>query len=157
MTDAHMIAWLEEVDARLPGWSSLRSQVLAELEDGLRCSTEEHERWGLPPGRASQAAVEEFGAPEVVARAFAPELAATLSRVVALGLLRSGPLLGLVWLWALVMSEPSRSRAYPAVVLSAAPLLPLAIVATLGAAGIVVLATDASARRRASPLSRPSR
>jgi hypothetical protein len=138
-------AYLADLRARLPGPPALRRGVLAEVADGLRCAAEDHEARGLVRRDAEQAAAAEFGSPAALARDLAPELLAARARRVALGLLRSGPVLGLVWLAVAATGVPSRTL--PAVVLAAAPLLPVAIAATVLAAIVVVVATRSPAPR----------
>jgi hypothetical protein len=81
---------------------------------------------GLGPVPATQATLAEFGDPDQVAHALAPELAAVHARWVALTLVRTGPLLGALWITALPaspLSTPPTAALWPlAVVVAAWPL-----------------------------------
>jgi hypothetical protein len=90
-------AYLAEVAARLPGPARARASIIAELRAGLLDATDAHHAAGLPPGRAAAAAISEFGDPRQLASAFRPGLAASQARQVALTLLATGPLIGLLW------------------------------------------------------------
>jgi hypothetical protein len=99
--------WLAAVAARLPGLSRTRRAVVMELRDGLHEALDAHRVRGLDPVPAAQASLVEFGDPGQIARAFAPELAAAHARRVALTLVRTGPLLGALWITALLASPLS--------------------------------------------------
>ena len=99
--------WLVAVAARLPGLARTRGAVVAELRDGLHEGLGAHQARGLGPVPAAQATLAEFGDPDQVAHAFAPELAAVHARWVALTLVRTGPLLGALWITALLASPLS--------------------------------------------------
>ena len=105
--DRLLEGWLAAVAARLPGPARSRQAVVTELRDGLHEGLDAHQARGLPPILAAQAALAEFGDPDQVAHAFAPELAAVHARRVALTLARTGPLLGALWVVALVASPLS--------------------------------------------------
>ena len=144
-------AWLRELDEQLVVWGARRRELLIELEDGLRCAAADHRGRGLAPREAEAAAAAEFGDPVVLARDLAPELAASLSRTIALRLAGSGPVLGAVWLLALATSAPTVGQAslpvrLAVVVLAAAPLLPAAIAGTVVATGLAVMATGPGGR-----------
>jgi hypothetical protein len=106
-------AYLGELASRLSGPVRARQAVLAELGDGLVDATQARLTGGASPAQAAAAAVSEFGDPATVAHAFAPELAATCARRTALALITTGPLVGSLWLAALVAGG--------AAVLAAAP------------------------------------
>jgi hypothetical protein len=104
---AHEIlgGWLGLVDAHLPGRTKARQAMLVELEDGLLAAFDAHRRRGLPPAAAARAAAAEFGDPRSVARALSVDLAAAQARRTVLAILPTGPLLGVLWLLALVASH----------------------------------------------------
>jgi hypothetical protein len=89
--------YLAALDGRLTGPRRVRAAVLAELEDGLLEAVEARTAAGLAETAARAAALAEFGEPATVAAAFQPGLAARQARATVMGLLRSGPLLGLCW------------------------------------------------------------
>jgi len=97
--------YLADLAARLPGPDRARQAVLAELDDGLVDATEVHLAAGLAPVAAARAAIAEFGDPPTLAAAFAPELAGAQARRSALTLVRTGPLVGGLWLVALAASQ----------------------------------------------------
>jgi hypothetical protein len=100
--------WLATVAAGLPGLARTRQAVMAELRDGLHEALGAHQARGLAAIPAAQATLAEFGDPDQVAHAFAPELAIADARRVALTLARTGPLLGALWVTALLASPLSK-------------------------------------------------
>jgi hypothetical protein len=90
--------YLAEVTARLPGPPRARAGIVAELRSGLLDATDAHRSAGRPPAEAALAAVREFGDPAEVAAGFRAELAASQARRVAVTLLATGPLVGLLWI-----------------------------------------------------------
>lgn len=97
--------YLREVAAFLRGPSRSRASVVAELRAGLLDAVDAYVSAGAGPLEAAAAATVECGEPCQVARAFGPGLAATQARRVALGLLASGPMVGLLWLVAALASH----------------------------------------------------
>jgi len=89
--------YLAEVTARLPGPARAQVGIVAELRSGLLDATDAHARTGLPPAEAALAAAREFGDPAQVAVGFGAEIAASQARRVAVTLLVTGPLVGLLW------------------------------------------------------------
>lgn len=90
--------YLAEVTARLPGPAKSHACLVAELRSGLLDAADSHQSAGLPPAAAIEAAIREFGDPDEVAKAFLPELVAGHARRLAIILLVTGPLVGLLWL-----------------------------------------------------------
>lgn len=97
--------YLAEVTARLPGSPRAHSGMMAELRSGLLDATDSHRSAGLPPAEAVQAAIREFGDPTQLADDFRPEVAASLARRVAVAVLATGPLVGLLWIATAVASH----------------------------------------------------
>jgi hypothetical protein len=98
-------SYLAEIAARLPGPANAHSGIVAELRSGLLDATDSHRSAGLPPAQAVEAAIREFGDPDLVAHGFLPEIAASHARRVATGLLATGPLVGLLWIATAVASH----------------------------------------------------
>jgi hypothetical protein len=90
-------SYLTEVAAGLPGPARTRAGIVAELRGGLLDAADMYRRAGLAPPADEQAAVAEFGLPAQVAAGFRPGIAATQARRVAITLLATGPLIGLLW------------------------------------------------------------
>ena len=90
-------AWLTDFTAGLCGPARARSEVVAELRDGLLEAVDTHRHAGLEPVDATRAALREFGEPAEIAAAFKPELAARQARRTALTLIGTGPLVGVLW------------------------------------------------------------
>ena len=90
--------YLAEVTARLPGPARAHADIVAELRSGLLDATDAHRSAGLPPAQAALAAIREFGDPAQVAVGFGAEIAASQARRVAITLLVTGPLVGLLWI-----------------------------------------------------------
>ena len=155
--------YLETLSGQLP-WP-----VVEELADGLEETCRRHLGLGLAPDAAAEAAVAEFGAPELIAAEFAR---AHPARRAARRLLAIGPLVGSCWAVALVTGRawtwpvPLAARIVPGVMLVAVVALlavaargiryrPVGRAGTAGCAGtaaldgfmiIGVLAADPAAR-----------
>jgi hypothetical protein len=97
--------YLAEVTARLPGSPRAHSGIVAELRSGLLDATDSHRSAGLPPAEAVRAAIREFGDPIQIADDFRTEVAASLARRVAVAVLATGPLVGLLWIATAVASH----------------------------------------------------
>ena len=78
---------------------------MAELRSGLLDATDAHRSAGLSPAKAALAAIREFGDPAQVAAGFGAEVAAGQARRVAVTLLATGPLVGLLWIVTAVASH----------------------------------------------------
>ena len=96
--DVPVDGYLAEVTARLPGPARARAGIVAELRSGLLDATDAHRSAGLPPAEAALAAIAEFGDPAQVSAGFRAEIAASQARRVAVSLLVTGPLVGLLWI-----------------------------------------------------------
>jgi hypothetical protein len=129
-----LATWLDQVGAALAGPARLRARIVAELDDGVHSAAEQHLTTGADPLDAARAAVAELGDPHTVAASFHGELTAHLARRTGTALVASGPLLGIVWLAALV---PPLWPPRPAELLGAHPLylvvLAVAVPAALAA------------------------
>ena len=77
----------------------LPAGIVDELAGGIDDACRAYLRQGLPPGLAAEAAVAEFGDPDVIAACFTRTSPA---RLAARRLLRIGPAVGLLWAIALV-------------------------------------------------------
>ena len=133
-------AYLREVGAALPGPARARRDILAELHSGLLDATDAHRRAGLPDGAAAAAAIAEFGDPRVVAGAFRPELTIRHARRVALTLVTTGPLIGLLWVGAAAASHMAIRHAPPWEWAGAPPGSPAAFPLALAAVLVAVWA-----------------
>ena len=103
--------YLAELTARLPGPPRARAGIVAELRSGLLDAADAHRSAGLPPAEADRAAIAEFGDPGQVAAGFRAEIAAGQARRVAVSLLVTGPLVGLLWIAAAAASHLSAGSA----------------------------------------------
>ena len=151
MTGAAAVdAYLREVAAGLPGPPGARRDILAELRAGLLDAVDAHRSAGLPPAAAAQAAIGEFGDPCQVAALFRPELAVRQARRLAVTLVATGPLIGLLWTAAALASHIAIRHAPPWHWAGAPPLSPGAFPVLAGAFLIAVcsaLATVAATGR----------
>jgi hypothetical protein len=139
--------YLAAVAGRLTGPPAARAAITDELRDGLLEALAAHRARGCTPQEATAAATAEFGDPGAVAAAFGPELAAVQARRVALGLLASGPLVGLSWLAAAAFTAlPPWRHQLPGPWL-ALPLVGLALLVAAPALGLTVAATGRLGRR----------
>jgi hypothetical protein len=139
--------YLADLAARLPGPTRARQAILAELDDGLSEATQAHLASGLPPAAAAQAAVAEFGDAPTLADAFTPELAGAQARRRALTLIRTGPLVGGLWVAALAASQVPPWRHGLTGVWVGLPLAGAAILAGVPALLLVLAATGRASRR----------
>lgn len=153
-------SYLSQVTAALPGPARARAGIIAELRGGLLDAADAHQRAGLAPPAAAQAAVAEFGHPAQVAAGFRPGLAATQARHVAAALLVTGPLIGLLWAAAARASHigvhdapPWQWAGTPPAAPIAFPLMAAVFLVTVWTALITLAATGRLTRW----LPRPSR
>jgi HAAS len=139
--------YLAAVAAQLPGPPSARAAVTDELRDGLLEALETHHAWGCSQAEATAAVIAEFGDPDMVAAAFGPELGAVQARRVAVGLLTTGPLVGLAWIAAVVVNALPPWRHQLIGTWLALPLIGLALAVAGPALGLTVAATGRLGRR----------
>jgi hypothetical protein len=135
--------YLAEVTARLPGPPRARAGIVAELRSGLLDAADAHRSAGVPPAEAALAAVREFGDPAEVAAGFGAELAASQARRVAVTLLATGPLVGLLWIATALASHLGplwQSTGPPPGLRVGMPLLAVAVGVT-GLAALLGIAT----------------
>ena len=104
--------YLAELTAQLPGPARARAGIMAELRSGLLDAADAYRSAGLPPAEAALAAVAEFGDPAQVAAGFRAEIAAGQARRVAVSLLVTGPLVGLLWIVTAAASHLSAGPAW---------------------------------------------
>lgn len=102
--DAGIEDYLSAVAAGVVGPPRWRSDVLAELRDGLSEAADAYRSTGASPGEAAARATAQFGAPSLVAAGFAAVGAANLARRVARLVLASGPVAALCWVAAMAAS-----------------------------------------------------
>ncbi len=135
--------YLAEVTARLPGPARARAGIVAELRSGLLDAADARQSAGLPPDRAAVAAITEFGDPARIAAGFRPEIAAGQARRVALTLLVTGPLVGLLWIAEALSSHAGAQSGPPWPWAAPAPglLLAVAVGVTAWAAMIGIAST----------------
>lgn len=152
-------AYLARLGAGLPS-SRAAGRVLAEVEDGLRSAAEDHVRRGVDPARAAGLAVEEFGDPGDLAADFAPVLATAQAHRDGLALLATGPVIGVVWLAAAVLTWPAAPvavgtglAAVGLVLVTVVPRTAYAVAAT-GRLGRHLHASPATAARAVSTTAR---
>jgi hypothetical protein len=136
--DRAIEAYLTEVGARMSGPPYARRDILAELRSGLLDAIDGHRVAGEPADAAAEAAITEFGDPRQVADAFRPHLAMKHARRVALTLIITGPLVGLLWIAAAVASHITIAHAAPWHWLGAPPLS-FAAFPVIGAALLVTV------------------
>ena len=125
-------AYLDEVAAALRGPRRRRERILTELRDGLEEAVAARTAGGQPADRAAVLAIAEFGSPDVVAAAFAGELATGFARRTLSAYVATGPLVGIWWL---LLLRPDPWRAGLAALLTAIPVVPLIAVGLVAAAG----------------------
>jgi hypothetical protein len=139
--------YLAAVAAQLTGPPAARVAVTDELRDGLLEALDTHQGHGCSQAEATAAAIAEFGDPATIAAAFGPELAAVQARRVALGLLVTGPLVGLTWITAAAVNALPPWRHQLTGPWLALPLVGLALAVAGPALGLTVAATGRIGRR----------
>jgi hypothetical protein len=132
VAEARLRAYLEAVAAALPGPRRHRGRILDELGDGLDRAAADRTAAGLGPAEAVDAAIDAFGTPDVVADAFAGELATASARRMLGWFVATGPLVGMWWL---LLLHPQPWQAGVVALLAAIPVIPLVAVALATAAG----------------------
>jgi hypothetical protein len=130
--------YLADVSARLPGPPRIRARIAAELRSGLLDAIDAHRSGGLPPADAVRAAISEFGDPAPVADGFTAEIAAGLARRVAIAVLVTGPLVGMLWIATAasghLLPHPSWAGLPSGIRVGVALVAVAAVVTVLGAA-----------------------
>jgi hypothetical protein len=139
--------YLAAVTAKLAVPAAARVAVTDELRDGLMEALETHQARGYTPQEATAAAIAEFGDPATVAAAFGPELGAVQARRVALGLLVTGPLVGLAWIAAVAVNALPLWRHELIGPWLALPLVGMALAVAGPALGLTVATTGRLSRR----------
>ncbi|GAA1817368.1 hypothetical protein [Agromyces neolithicus] len=144
-------SYLVAIDAEIPRWLRSRRAALSELADGLDDAITDYRTQGLSPQEAATRAVSDSGPPSIIADAFTDVLSAGHARRTALALLVTGPLIGVVWLNALVPGSP------PTMLL--AQILPLGpvILASVVTSVLTLLVTGPARLRPAWAPRRPQR
>ena len=153
MTGRPVDAYLRQVAASMRGPAHARTDILAELRSGLLDAADAHRSAGLSPGAAAVAAITEFGDPGQVADAFRPHLAMKQARRVALTLVITGPLVGLLWTVAALASHitirhapPWQWPGAPPLSIGVFPVVVTALIITVWSALATITATGRLAR-----------
>lgn len=125
-------AYLDEVAAGLRGPRRRRARILAELRDGLEQAIADRTGRGEAADQIPASVIAEFGSPQVVAAAFAGELATGYARRTLMVFVATGPLVGIWWL---LLLRPDPARAGLAALLTAIPVIPVILAGLATAAG----------------------
>ncbi len=134
----------------LPVGRRVRAGILAEIADGLVSATEVRTARGDPAQAAATEAVVEVGDPRKLAIAFAGQLGPAAAHRLGVGLVLTGPLVGLMWVTARTVGGSDwLSRIVDA--LSAIPLYLPILVVTVPAAVLAFTGSGRCAQRRALP------
>lgn len=132
IAETRIDAYLGELADLLPGPRRRRTQILAELRDGLDDAIADHTTRGRTEGEAVTSAISQFGTPQAVADAFGDELATAYARHTIAWYIATGPLIGVWWL---LLLQPHPWRAGLVALLAAIPVLPLIAIAIATAVG----------------------
>lgn len=106
-------SYLAEVAERLAAPSRYRAEVVAELRSGLADAAQARRLAGWPAREAELAAIAEFGDAAAVAGSFRAEAVARQARRSGIGLLLTGPLVGLLWVATAEASHLRIGQALP--------------------------------------------
>ncbi|WP_448808772.1 hypothetical protein [Agromyces bauzanensis] len=144
-------SYLAEVDAGIPRWLHSRRAALDELADGLDDAIIDYRSQGFTTQDAALRAVSESGSPSMIADAFTATLSAGHARHTVLALLATGPIIGAVWLAALVPGRPAIT------LLAQIPPLGPVILASIIISGLTLLMTGPATLRPTRARPRPPR
>jgi hypothetical protein len=125
--------YLAALESGLPTGRRHRARILAEVADGLISTTLANTDAGSMPEDAAREAVIEFGDPRLLATEFARQLGPVCAHRIGVGLVATGPLVGLTWLAASAAQLASLLSAVPPLALILGLTIPAAIVASTGA------------------------
>ena len=149
-TAAIVTAYLAELHRRSPAGRRERGRIAAEIADGLGARIADLVARGVPARSAARRAVREFGDPATVARAFAGRLGPIAAHRAGVGLVVTGPFVGLAWIVALAGVATGWTAGLGRVV-TALPMLPVLLVITVPAALVAAAGAGRLARRTARP------
>lgn len=139
-------SYLNAIDAGIPRWLRSRREALRELADSIDDAIIDYQTQGLSTDEAATRAVREGGSPSMIADAFTDVLSAGHARRTVLALLVSGPLIGAVWLTALVPGRP------PTMLLAQIPSLAPVLLVSIAISVVTLLLTGpANLRPRWAP------
>jgi hypothetical protein len=125
--------YLTTLESGLPIGRRQRARILAEVADGLISTMLANADAGSTPEDAAREAVTEFGDPRLLATEFARQLGPVCAHWIGVGLVATGPLVGLTWLAASAAQLTSLLSALPPLALILSLTIPAAIVAITGA------------------------
>jgi hypothetical protein len=146
-----VMVYLAAIEDGIPPWLHGRRAAVGELADGLDDAMRDYRAKGLTAEEAAMRVVGESGPPAMIADEFTMTLSARHARHTALALLLSGPLIGIVWLFALAPGRP------PIDLLLRIPPLGLFLVASIAVCGMTLLATGPARLRPSWTLGRQRR
>jgi predicted cobalt transporter CbtA len=137
-------AYLSELDTALavvPGSARARAAIVAEISDGLADALTDHLDRGWPPAEAEQRVIDEFGDAALVATQFVPVLTAKQVHRSALILLRTGPLVGALWLATALLAVPLGLPIVSPVTITAAIMVAVVLVTAVPCSVFAVTVT----------------
>lgn len=139
LTTAPVVAvYLSALDSALPLSRRQRTRIVDEVADGLECEIEAGIAAGKAPQVVTREALAGLGTPAMLAARFTAAIAPGLAWRTGMGLVLSGPLVGLAWVTASGRGQGWQDRISS--VFSAVPGLPILLAATVACAGVAVLA-----------------
>ncbi len=142
-------AYLDELGSHLAVGRRTRRAILTEIADGLACAVADRIDRNEPPAIAAKAAIDEFGPARDLAKAFNRQLVLEAAHRTGLGLLLSGPLVGLSWLAAIGTSAGLLASIND--MLSRVPVIAMILVVTVPAAVMATAGAGWPARRLQMP------
>lgn len=133
--NGELAGYLARLDRTLLGGSRrVRGEILDEITDALLTAAERKRERGATPAAAVRTALAEIGPAQVIAAAFAGELAVARARRLLAALLLTGPAVGVWWL---LLLAPRPWPPPPGELVAAIPVLP--VVAATVAVGVAFL------------------
>ncbi len=140
--------FLDELAMHLPGPARPRSEILAELHDGLRLAVEDNQRSGIERDDAVEVALRQFGDARSIVASLVPELAAARARQLVLALFTSAPLVTGLWMIAARSRGGARHRLFDS---SADHVIAALLIAALVCAAMWTIAATGRATRWLHP------
>ena len=144
-------AYASAVTQRLDAPATVLTDIRDEVADGLSEAIESYRRLGLPPDEAARTAIAEFGEPAATAAAFSTEVRLARARRTGLRLMVSGPMVGLLWILAVLVTGVSAGRTAPAGLWVVLVVIALAVAVGAAASELAVAASGRLFRRMDRP------
>jgi hypothetical protein len=147
VVEAYTAAVAERIDAP----ASMLVDIRDEVADGLSEAIEGYRRLGLSPDDAARAAVAEFGEPTAMAAALRTEVRLACARRTGLRLMVTGPVVGLLWIAAVLTAGRSAGSTVPTGLWMVLPVIAVAVAVGAASSEFAVAASGRLSRWLSRP------